>query len=58
MCIKIFFKPASDGETVSEQSDLNFKGEPKITGPILGAMKKLLEQQKATEMAISVLCDL
>ncbi len=58
MRIKKFFKPASDGETVSEQSDLNFKGEPKITGPITRAMKKWLDQQKETELAISVLCDL
>jgi hypothetical protein len=58
MCIKKFFKPASAGKTVSEQSDLNFKGEPKITGPITRAMKKLLDQQRATELAISVLCDL
>ena len=58
MRIKKFFKPASDGEPVSEQSDLNFKGEPKITGPITRAIKKLLDQQRETELAISVLCDL
>ncbi len=58
MRIKKFFKPASESETVSDNSDLNFKSEPKITGPITRAMKKLLEQQKATEMAISILCDL
>ncbi len=51
MCIKKFFKPASESETVSDHNDLNFKGEPKITGPITRAMKKLLDQQKATEMA-------
>jgi hypothetical protein len=52
--IKKFFQPTSDGETVSEQGDLNFKAEPKFTR----AMKKLLDQQKATDLAISVLCDL
>ncbi len=58
MCIKQFLKPASERETVSEQNELNFNSEQKITGPITRAMKKLLEQKKATEMVISVLCDL
>jgi hypothetical protein len=57
MSINKIFKPASNDEPVSLQSDLNFRSEPKITGPIRRAMKKLLEQQKATELAISVLCD-
>jgi hypothetical protein len=48
----------SDGQPVSERSDLNFKGEPKITGPITRAIKKLLDQQRETELVISVLCDL
>jgi hypothetical protein len=58
MCIKKFFKPASESETVSEKSELNFNIEQKITGPITRAMKKLLEQKNATELAISILCDL
>ncbi len=58
MHIKRFYKPASESETVSDQYKLNFKSEPKITGPITRAMKKLLEQQKAKVLAISVLCDL
>jgi hypothetical protein len=58
MRIKKFFKPASESKTISDQNDLNFKSEPKITGQITRAMKKLLEQQNATEMAFSVLCDL
>jgi hypothetical protein len=58
MCIKKFFPPSPNSETVSENNDLNFKSIPKITGLITRAMKKLLEQQKATEMVINVLCDL
>ncbi len=38
------------------QSDLDFKSEPKITGPVTRAMKRLIQQKEATEMAISVLC--
>ncbi len=58
MRIKKFFKPADESETVSDQSDLNFHNEPKFAGPVTRAMKKLLEQQNATNLAISVLCDL
>ncbi len=58
MRIKTFFPPSTKSETVSENNDLNFKSEPKITGFITRAMKKLLEQQKTIEMAINVLCDL
>ena len=56
MRIKKFFKPGDKSETVSNQSDLNFKDEPKFTGPVTRAMKKLLEQQKTTNLVISVLC--
>jgi len=48
MRIKKFFPLSPHSETVSENNDLNFKSEPKVTGPITRAMKKLLEQQKAT----------
>jgi hypothetical protein len=59
MRLKTFFSPTqNDSETVSENIDLDFKSEPKITGPITRAMKKLIEQQKAAKLAISVLCDL
>jgi hypothetical protein len=58
MRIKKFFLPSPEIETVPENNDLNFKSEPKITGPITRAMKKLMEQQKVTELAFSVLCDL
>jgi hypothetical protein len=44
--------------TVFETNDLNFKSEPKFTGPITRVMRKLMAQQKATEMAINVLYDL
>jgi hypothetical protein len=37
---------------------LDFKREPKITGPITRAMKKLMEQKHAAQLAINVLCDL
>jgi hypothetical protein len=61
MHLKKFFAPntkQSESETDTQQSDLDFKIEPKITGPVTRAMKKLLQQKEATEMAISVLCDL
>jgi hypothetical protein len=61
MRLKKFFvpnAPDSNSETDTRQSDLDFKSEPKITGPVTRAMKKLLQQKEATELAISVLCDL
>jgi len=61
MRLKKFFAPntkQSESETDTQQSDLYFKSEPKFTGPVTRAMKKLLQQKDATEMAISVLCDL
>jgi hypothetical protein len=59
MRIKNFFKPKdnianTDNETVSG-SDFNANSE--FSGPVTRAMKKLLEQQNATILAI-VLCDL
>jgi hypothetical protein len=60
MRLKIFFAPTPDsnGDKDAQNSDLNFKSEPKITGPITRAMKKLMQQKEVTEMAINVLCDL
>ncbi len=60
MRIKKFFAPSqnSNSDTDAPNSDLNYKSEPKITGPITRAMKKLMQQKEATEMAINVLCDL
>jgi hypothetical protein len=60
MRLKKFFAPSPDsnGDSDAQNSDLNFKSEPKITGPITCAMKKFMQQKEATEMAINVLCDL
>ncbi len=60
MHLKKFFSPTknSDTEAVSGNSDLDFKTEPKITGPITGAMKKLIQQKDAAQLAIKILCDL
>jgi hypothetical protein len=56
---KFFALPTnSNGETDAQHSDLDFKSEPKITGPVTRAMKKLMQQKEATEIAISILCDL
>jgi len=61
MRIKKFFKSENsnnDNKTVSGSDELNFNAKPEFTGPVTRAMKKLLEQQNATNLAISVLCDL
>jgi len=38
--------------------DLDFNTEPKVTGSITWAMKKLMEHNNASQLAINVLCDL
>ncbi len=45
MGLKKFFAPPtnSDSETDAPHSELDFKSEPKITGPITWAMKKLIQ---------------
>ncbi len=59
MRLKKFFAPYTDtGDKDAQNSELNFNSEPKISGPVTHAMKKLLQQKEATELAISVLCDL
>jgi hypothetical protein len=61
MRIKKFFKSENsnnDNKTVSGSDELNFNAKAEFTGPVTRAMKKLLEQQNATNLAISVLCDL
>ncbi len=61
MRIKKFFKSENSdnqNKTVSGSDELNFNAKPKFTGPVTRAIKKLLEQQNATNLAISVLCDL
>jgi hypothetical protein len=62
MRIKKFFKqtenPDIENKTVSGSDNLDFNSKSEFTGPVTRAMKKLLEQQNATNLAISVLCDL
>jgi hypothetical protein len=61
MQLKKFFAPDaqnSNSETDTRQSKLDFKSEPKITGPVTRAMKRLMQQKEATEMAINVVCNL
>jgi transposase InsO family protein len=64
MRIKKFFQQkdtnseSEQNKTVSGSGELDFNAEQNISGPVTRAMKKLLEQQKATNLAISVLCDL
>jgi hypothetical protein len=60
MRLKKFFAPTPDpiNNNDAPSMDLNFKSEPQISGPITRAMKKLMQQKEATEMAINALCDL
>jgi hypothetical protein len=49
MRLKKFFAPNTqnaNSETDTRQSDLDFKSEPKITGPVTRAMKRLMQQKK------------
>jgi hypothetical protein len=56
---KCFVHPTdSNGDKDAPQSDLDFKSEPKISGPVTRAMKKVMQQKDATELAICILCDL
>ncbi len=58
MRIKKFFKSENsnnENKTVSGSDELNFNTKPEFTGPVTRAMKKLLEQQNTTNLAISVL---
>jgi hypothetical protein len=59
MCFKKFFSDKSDSD--SEQNapeNLDLNTEPKISGPMTRAMRKLLDHKNATQLAINVLCDL
>ncbi len=61
MRIKKFLKSENSdtqNKTVSGSDELNFNSKSEFTGPVTRALKKLLEQQNATNLAISVLCDL
>jgi hypothetical protein len=60
MCLKKFFLPPMNvtSDNASTHSDLDLNSEPKITGSMTRAMKKLINHKNATQMAINVLCDL
>jgi len=63
MRIKKFFKQQDDttdieNKTVSGSDNFNFNAHSEFTGPVTRAMKKLLKQQKAKNLAISILCDI
>jgi hypothetical protein len=62
MRIKKFIKQSENSDiqdkTVPGSDELNFNSKPEFTGPVTRAMKNLLEEQNATNLAISVLCDL
>jgi len=60
MLLKKFFPPDQNNqsETVSQDNDLNFYSEPKVTGPMMRAMRKLIDHKNAAQLAINVLCDL
>jgi hypothetical protein len=62
MRIKFFFKPTgnnadTENKTVSGSDNLEFNAHSEFTGPVTWTMKKLLEQQTATNLAISILCN-
>jgi len=60
MRLKKLFAPAPDSSSNKDanHSDLDFKSEPKMSGPVTLAMKKLMQQKDVAEFAINVLCDL
>jgi hypothetical protein len=59
MCLKKFFSPNSTtNEETAPYSDLDFNSQPKVTSPVTQAMKKLMEQKNAAQLAINVLCNL
>jgi hypothetical protein len=59
MHLKMFFAPSSDASSEKPmQGDLDFNAEPKITGPVTHAMKKLMDNKNAAHLSINVLCDL
>jgi hypothetical protein len=60
MCLKKFFSAPSDTQNDNDinQENLDFNAEPKITGPVTRAMKKLMDLKNAAQLAINVLCDL
>jgi hypothetical protein len=54
-------KSESQNNSDSEQNlpeNLVFNAEPKVSGPMTRAMKKLIDHKNAAQLAINVLCDL
>ncbi len=63
MRLKKFFSDKSDSQSDSDNrkvvtDTLDFNAEPKISGPMTRAMKKLLDHKNAAQLANNVLCDL
>jgi hypothetical protein len=63
MCLKKFFSDKSDSHDNSDSeqnipADLDFNAEPKVSGPMTRAMRKLIDHKNAAQLAINVLCDL
>jgi hypothetical protein len=60
MHLKKFFSVLSDTKSDNETipDNLDFNAEPKISGPVTRAMKKLMDHKNAVQLAINVLCDL
>jgi hypothetical protein len=60
---KKFFSDNSDSKNDSDSEkaipeNLDFNAEPKISGPMTRAMRKLLDHKNAAQLAINVLWDL
>ena len=59
MHLKKFFSDKSEAQNDKIVPEtLDFKAEPKISGPMTRAMKKLLDHKNAAQLTINVLCDL
>jgi hypothetical protein len=58
--LKKFFSSPSEtnSENDTQSETLDFNSEPKITGPVTQAVKKLMDHKNAAQLAINVLCDL
>jgi hypothetical protein len=63
MRLKKFFSDKSDTQIDNNNQNvipetMDFNAEPKISGQMTRAMKKLLDHKNAAQLAINVLCDL
>ena len=59
MRLKKFFSDKSEPQNDKIVPEtLDFNAEPKISGPMTRAMKKLLDHKNAAQLAINILCDL